>query len=461
MRGKPFFLVAFILALPLVGFGCKGMSQEERQATAPVVLEYWTAFDDVDALRVLIDKYKVERPHLTVNLRQLKADELYPRLIEALADDRAPDIISVHNRSLRQFASKLAPMPASVQDTTIQVVKRKLGTETIVNTRPRNLIGPLQLEREYVQAVKQDVLIDGKIYGLPLSVDTMALYYNKDLLDRAGVPEPPKTWDEFQAAVKKVTRYDKKNARIIQSGAALGTGNNISGADDILYILFKQSDIDFVTREGLAAFGTAPQEVIREYTPAMRVINFYTDFANVTRDTYAWNEDMNGALDKFVNGSLGFFFGYSYHYPVIKARAPQLNVEVLPFPQLNPEQPANVANYWAQTVVAKSAHKNEAWALVDYLVHSQATKEYIDATGRPTALRAFVAAQRERVELAPFMDQLLVAENWYRGRDYAAATRAIFTMLHEWLQPPPDADKELEWRQGVLNRAAARVNQTL
>jgi len=462
MSKKITILILSLLFLPLAGFGCKGLSQTERQATQPVALEYWTVFDDVDAIRALIEKYRAERPYLTVNVRQLRADEFNQRFIEALAEDRGPDIVSIHNRALRQYESKLSPMPSSANDVTIRIVEGKLGSQTIVNTRSRGLISPLQLDREYVQAVKNDVIIGGKIYGLPLSLDTMAVYYNKDLLDRAGVAEPPKNWEEFQAAVKKMTRYDRKTGRILQSGAALGTGNNIPNADDILYILFKQSGLDFATRNGLSVLNAVPQGGTRgELSAAMQVVNFYTDFANSTRDTYTWNEDMDSALDKFVNGSVGFLFGYSYHYPVIKARAPQLNVEILPLFQLNEDQRVNSANYWVQAVSQKSQRKNEAWALIDYLTHSEDTKQYLDATNRPTALRAFINAQSEQPELAPFVSQTLVSDNWYKGKDYQTASRAISTMLREWLQTPPDPDKEIEWRQEILNRAAARVNQTL
>jgi len=64
----------------------------------------------------------------------------------------------------------------------------------------------------------------------------MALFYNKDLLDQAGVPEPPKNWEDFQKAVKKLTKFDKKSGKILQSGTSLGTGNNIAGFEDLLYI---------------------------------------------------------------------------------------------------------------------------------------------------------------------------------------------------------------------------------
>jgi ABC-type glycerol-3-phosphate transport system substrate-binding protein len=360
MSKKILFFISLAVFLAVGGLGCKGLSKQQQAATQPITLEYWTVFDDVDALQTQIDKYKADRPYLTINLKQLRVDELYPRLLEALAEDRGPDIISVRNKWISFYKPKLATMPASVSDTTVRTEKTAVGSKTTVSGSTQNLPSITQIEKEYVQAVKKDVVMDGNIYGLPLSLENMAIYYNKDLLDRAGIAEAPKNWKEFQAAVEKLVKIDKASGKILQSGTALGTGNNISGFEDILYILFKQSGIDLINKDGAVNFNNTSGNINND---AIAVLNFYTDFANQTRSTYSWNEDMEMALDRFINGSVAFFFGYSYHAPVIKARSPQLNVAVLPMLQLNPEEPINVANYWIQSVTEKSKHKNEAWGI--------------------------------------------------------------------------------------------------
>lgn len=435
------------------GFGCKGLSSAQQQATKPVTLEYWTVFDDVDVLQAEINSYRGLRSYLNVNIRQLRADELYPRLVEALAEDHGPDIISIQNRDLGKFLSKLSPMPESVQDTTVLVEKGKFSETVTVNTITQPLVTPAQLDNEYIKVVKDDVLKDGKIYGLPLSIDMMAVYYNKDLLDRAGIAQPPANWEDFQEHVKKITKYDKKTGKIIQSGAAFGTGENVPGSDDLLYILYQQSNLAFVGGNGQAFFNQGGA--------AFDVMNFYTDYANPARDTYSWSADQGDALDAFVNGKVGFFFGYSYHYPIIKSRAPQLDFRILPMFQLNPDKPVNVASYWVQTVVSKSKHQNEAWGLINFLTHSKATKDYLDKTGRPTALRTYIADQKTKPELEPFVNQILIAKNWYRGRDYAAALKAVSDMIARWLQPIGDESRAQEIQAEILNQGAAKVNQTL
>ena len=454
-----FLAISLLLAVfVFTGFGCKGPDVTAITASRAVTLEYWTVFDDVDAINALIAGYRADRPYITVNVRQLRADELYQRLIEALADDTGPDVISVSSRSFKQFASKLAPMPASVSDTKVQVIKGQISTETVVTPSVVAMPTLTQIDREYVKTVRKDVVLDGQIYGLPLSMDTMALYYNKDLLDRASVPEPPKDWVQFQEAVKKSTRFNKLTGKISQAGVAMGTGNNIPGADDLMYILFKQSGLNFVDDSGRAVFGNYSGD----NNPAASVVTFYTDFANASRDTYSWNEEMPNALDNFINGSSVFFFGYSYNDPIIKARAPQLNYDILPMLQLDNENPVNVANYWIQSVVSKSKHQNEAWGLINYLAYSKANQAYLDATGRPTALRAYIPAQKAKLELAPFVSQVLVSDNWYRGRNYDSTRKAISDMCHDWLQPPPRENQKIaQWQQEIMNIAASKINQTL
>jgi len=463
MFKKSFLFLAVILAvLSFVGFGCKGLTAEQQQATAPVSLEYWTVYDDVDALQAAIDKYRASRPYLKVTVRQLRYDELYTRLVEALAEDKGPDIISVPAKNLRAFVTKLAPMPATARDTTVIQRKTMVNTvETVVNTAQIKLPDANTVDREFVQAVKKDAIVSGQIYGLPLSFDTMAIYYNKDLLDRSDVAETPDTWEKFQEAVKKISKTDKDTGRIVQSGAALGASRNVEGFDDLLYILFRQSNIDFVDASGRPAFNRSART--SGETASAGVMNFYTDFANPGRDTYSWNNDMGNSLDAFVQGRTAFFFGYSYDNATIQARAPQLNYGIMPMLQLNSEKPVNAANYWLQTVVGKSKKQNDAWALVNYLTRSQASDEYLTATKRPSARRALIAKQQGDPELAPFVSQILVADSWYRGKDYPTAQNALSAMVDEWLNQPPleDLNRAASLRQDILNRAVSKINQTM
>ncbi|MEV1169500.1 extracellular solute-binding protein [Nonomuraea sp. NPDC049784] len=62
--------------------------------------------------------------------------------------------------------------------------------------------------------------LDGKTYGIPIGANTLALYYNKKILDAAGVdPKSIKDWASLDAALKKVKAAGKKPITF----AAIGT----------------------------------------------------------------------------------------------------------------------------------------------------------------------------------------------------------------------------------------------
>ncbi len=460
---------ALAVMFALSGFGCKSVPADVAERTKPITLEYWTVYDDVDTINALADAYRQDHPYITFKIRQFRADEFYQQFVEALADGTGPDIISVQNKSLGQYQSKLAVMPQSVEDTTVKVVQGQFSNQTVYNNQTITLPNATAIGKEYVQAVGQDVVRNNKVYGLPLSFDTLALYYNKDLLDRVGIAEPPKTWDEFVADVQKLTKFDKaNNNKIIQAGAALGVGNNVPASEDILYVLFRQSGVPFVGSNGKAVFNNTGGTTIEQSGP-FTVLDFYTDFANPTKDRYTWNAGIENALDNFTHGSVAFFFGYYYNYPLIKQRAPQLNFDVVAIPQLNTNSPVNAANYWVQTVPLKSPHQAQAWAFLNYIAHSNANKAYLQKSARPAAIRSYLASQLQAANagatstpavLSPFAAQALVAESWYKGANYEAARQALYDMFDGWLAPPSDLTRINEWKQGVLNRAVDRFNQT-
>ena len=245
---KKFFVLFGISVMLLgLGFGCKGVSKEEQALIQPVELNYWTVFGDTQELRSLAQQFQQIRPHVRVNIRKVRYDEFDSLFVNALADDVGPDIVSMHTRWLRKYLNKLDPMPPAVTASRMYV-KGTYFKETIVETNQIPMPTARGVETAYVAAVADDAVLGKNIYGLPLSLDTLAIYYNKDLLDSAGIPEPPSTWDEFLNAVQNTTKF-APDGSITQAGTALGTGENVNHAADILALLMMQKWCSCCTKQ--------------------------------------------------------------------------------------------------------------------------------------------------------------------------------------------------------------------
>lgn len=453
---KKILSIFLLLTIFLVsGFGCKRLDKETQTAIEPVTIDYWRVFDDSDDFQDIITKYQTMHPHVKINYKKLRFDEYEEELLNAMAEDRGPDIFSVHNTWLKKYESKLEPMPEETK-MAYMVTKGSIKKEVVPEVRVTKAMTLKNLRDSFIDVVFDDVVIDNKIYGLPLSVDTLALYYNRGLLNNAGITEIPEYWNRsFQQNVKKLTMHDNRFG-IIQSGVSLGGSENIFRAADILSVLIMQNGGTMIDDSGSVLFNTVPSIFAeRGYNPGLEALRFYTDFANPAKEVYCWNEDLNNSLEMFIGGNLAMMFGYSYDLPTIKSRAPQLNFSVSNLPQIEGNNNINFANYWVEVVSKKAEDKNVAWDFIQFLTQEEQAKIYLDKTNKPTALRSLINYQKEKdAELAVFVDQVLTAKSWYRGKNPLAAEEIILEMIDNVNNNSLDI-------KTAINLAASKVQQTI
>ena len=452
--------ILFLLAIFLVssGFGCKISSQATQDAMKPITIVYWRVFDESDAFDDIITKYKALHPFVTIEYHKLRYEEYENALLNALAEDRGPDIFSIQSTWLKKYQTKLVPMPETIT-MAYPVVKGTVQKEIVPELRTTNSLTMKELKDNFVDVVGKDVVLeDGKIYGLPLSVDTLAMYYNKDLFNNAGISQVPQYWNkEFLQDIKKLTKQDQKKG-LLQSGVALGGSSNINRYSDILSVLMMQNGAVMMDDSGQVTFNRVPPySKDSNYNPGLEALRFYTDFSNPVKESYAWNNEMPNSLEEFISGNLAIMFSYSYDLPTIKARAPKLNFSVAKMPQIEGEPPTNVnfANYWIEVVSKKSAHPNESWDFIQFITKETQAKSYLEKTKRPTALRSLVGTQKSDNEIGVFADQVLTAKSWYRGKNAQAAEDAIKEMIDAVIKNGSEKIQE------IIDTAAAKVQQTV
>ena len=442
------FLSSFLLFTLLVtmGAGC-GDSKAEEAAAKPVTLTIWRVFDGSDSFEDIMNNYRTVHPNVSFEYKKMRFEEYEDELIEAFAKGKGPDIFSIHNTWVGGYKDLIKPLPETI---TIPYTETRgtLKKETITELRKKNTLTLTDMKKQYVDVVKDDVVISNKIYALPMALDTLVLYYNGDLLNAAGIPEPPKTWIEFQEAVKLLTKVDAQG-KLLQSGAALGSGENIERASDILSVLMLQTGTTMTDSQGRAIFASEDEEK----NPAISALRFYTDFASPLKEVYTWNKEQANSFDAFVGGKTAFFFGYAYHLPLIKNRSPKLDVRITSLPQIGGGKEVNIANYWLETVSKSSKQTDWAWDFIEFATSEEQVTTYLEATNKPTARRALIKNQLEDEQISVFVSQILTAKTWYHGKDASVMEQAFIDLIEEVL-----SGKGL---QDPLIRAQNKINQTL
>lgn len=453
-------LAGFLLlaTLVVVGQGCGTPNAAPPGASKPVTLDYWRVLDDSDAFDEIIKAYRALHPNVTINYRKMRLEEYERELLNALAEDRGPDILSIHNTWVRSYQSKLLPAPASVNLAFREIQGIQKNQVWVQKTLP--VINASQVKNQFVDQVGRDVVIPGEaggkvvdqLWGLPLAMDTMVLYYNKDVLNASGVPTPAANWAEFQDHVKRLTRYDEQG-KLVKPAAGIGTSRNVERSFDLLSLLMMQNGAQMTDANGTPTFNRMPANLNREITPAVEALIFYTDFANPSKEVFTWDDTQPNSYDAFITGKTGYFFGYAYHLPRIRASAPRLNFGVAPIPQIDPAAKVNSANYWVEAVSRKTENPDFAWDFLQFAAGAERAKTYLAKTAKPTALRSLVNEQLNDPDLGTFASQVLTARSWYQGVNVAASEAAFNEMIDSALQGvPPDR---------AVNLAVQTVAQTV
>ncbi|MDR3583692.1 MAG: extracellular solute-binding protein [Candidatus Pacebacteria bacterium] len=447
------------------GCGCK----QKTGANYKVSLEVWGILDDSAAFQSIFDNFKKIDPNVSsITYKKFDSATYRQELINALASGQGPDIFVINNTWLPSFEDKLVAAPANNP----QVLSLK------------------KFQDNFVDVTAADFVDKNQIYATPLSVDSLALYYNKDLLNQAGITAPPATWGDFESDVQKMTQIDSFG-NITQSGAAAGTAYNINRSTDILNLLMMQEGTQMVDSNNQPIFDSYITEPDgQNVSPAQSALDFYTQFSTAGSLYYTWNPILHYSIDAFSEGTTAMMINYSWQMATINSEAPKLNYGVAPIPQFQNGTKLDYASYWGYAVAknkipasssygvpnaaptATDAERvTEAWKLLTYLttkpdgtfigsgggMGQQANNkldpavQYLKATNQPAARRDLVQAQLNDPEMAPFAAGNLIDKSW-RESD-PNSIEAIFASMID------QVNKGQTTTSDAIQAAAQRVRQ--
>jgi ABC-type glycerol-3-phosphate transport system substrate-binding protein len=417
-KNKKKILIISLLSLAVLFFS--GCSSKPVAPESRVKLEVWGLFDNQTDYEKNFKGYQALNALVgSIQYRKMTPETYRDDIIEALAAGQGPDIILIQNNWLPSFKDKLAPSPAEI-------------------------LGEQKMKKNFVDVVISDFVDDGKTYAVPLSVDTLALFYNKDFFNEAGIIFPPKNWEEFVGDSKKLTRLDR-TGQIIRAGAALGTAQNIYRPADILFNLMMQNGTEMgdPSKDEVTFDSGRTGSATVQGSPGRNALDFFVQFSRRSSPYYSWNANMHNSVDAFAEGKLAMMFGYHYQKEAIIAKSPKLNFDIAPLPQLPDTLPVTYANYWGFAVLQnKNAGGNvpndirirEAWKLLSFLAtrpdgSAQAlavggstkgappadydpTKAYLQNNPAPAARRDLIELQKDDLELGVFAMQNLIAKSF-------------------------------------------------
>lgn len=427
MSKKEKIIIGSIAAVVVIGivlifiFGRK----EADPYNYKLKLEIWGPLDDSYVYSEMFNAYRTIYPQITeITYKKLNYDTYEREVIDAMATGQGPDIFLIHNTWLPSFDDKI--VPASAQNFSEQ-----------------------KFRQNFVDVCLNDFFRQGQVWAAPLSVDSLGLYYNKDLFNEKGITSPPKDWEEFIKDARIMTKINSANNEIIQSGVALGlsdnnsTGGGINRATDILSLLMLQNGTEIVDFNKRVALGEIRIDNGAPTSPGVNALEFYSSFARSGSLNYMWNSRRHYSIDAFSEGSVAMMFNYSWQRQNIRDKSPKLNFDAAPIPQFSAGAPINYANYWGFVVaknktvqgISNNTRITEAWKLINFMT-TKPEKDwtvpkaglgggsinpkfdpainYLMKTSKPAARKDLIEQQKTDSNLSVFALGNLIARSWYQ-----------------------------------------------
>ncbi|MFH0749972.1 MAG: sugar ABC transporter substrate-binding protein [Candidatus Gottesmanbacteria bacterium] len=373
---KRFIAIVIVLMLLVAGlFGGRfifSMIDSSKQVT----LTYWGLWENEVVVKPVIAAFEAKNPKIKIQYIKQSQKQYRERLQAAIDRGEGPDIFRFHNTWVPMLYNQLSTVPQTVMT-------------------------PVQFKNAFYPVASADLVAGETIYGIPLMIDGLGLYYNEELFARAGITAPPSTWEELLTMIPKIAKLEGENFTV--SAIALGTTNNVEHYSDILATMMMQNGADL----------TSPTS-----KEAEEALAFYHKFATPQDPIYTWNETMDNSIYAFAIGKVAMILAPSWRAFDIHEINPNVRFKIAPIPQL-PGNTINWATYWVEGVSNKSKYQKQAWEFTKFLTSKEgATIMYSEAQkarklfGEPYALVELGTTIKDDPYIGAYISQAATAKSF-------------------------------------------------
>lgn len=387
-----------------------------------------------EAVRAMIPGFEAQHPGVRVRVQQIPWSAAHEKLLTAYVGDAMPDLFQAGNTWLPELAAlgAVAPLDDRVRES------KEIKPD------------------DYFAGIWETNVVDGCLYGIPWYVDTRLLFYRADLLRAAGYAEPPRTWDQWRAAM--------------QALKARGGGERFAALVplrewQIPVVLALQRGAELL-RDGdrygnfrAAEFRSAFEFYLSLFRDGFAPSGGETQVANVYQD--------------FAAGYFVFYVSGPWNLGEFSRRMPSQLADAwatAPLPSAGEDYPGvSLAGGSSLAVFAGSPRQEAAWQLIEYLSTARQQLELYRLTGDLPSRRgawtdealggdARVAAFRTQLEAVRSTPKI---PEWERVAEkimqYAeAAVRHTMTADEALTALDADVDRMLEKRRWLLQQASSR-----
>ena len=379
---------------------------------------------DIAVWQKLSADFEKTHPGIKLKVEVNDWDSYWEKLRVLVAGGTAPDVFAMDASNYPDWQARGA----------------LLNLQPFVDAEPDLLKGVFPISLEAYRTP------DG-YYGLPRDIQTIALFYNKDMFDAAGVAYPSDTWtwDDLRVAAKKLTRDKNGDGTIDQWG-----------------LFAELIDMEVFWSSVLWSYGAEIVDVKNGKTligspEAMKAWNFIAGMVLDDKSIPTSEQLRQFGLDGFQAGVTAM--GVSGHWSVPDYGPAAFKWGVAPMPK-GPAGRATSINSAGFTISSTTQHPKEAWELLKFAIGPHAQEELaqlgfaIPIQEAITSSPAYLVQKNAPIDHKLFVDALAYAHLKPVFKGYEEWASAVGDALHRaWSGEVPIAD--------AINEAVAAGDEVL
>ena len=242
---------------------------------------YWEAENQQASMGKLIDRYNATQSRYTLTAKYIPFADFKKRLSIGASADELPDLVVIDSSDHASYAA--------------------MGIFADVT-------GCFDTD-SYFEGPISSATLDGRLYGIPMGANCLALYYNEDMLEKAGV-KVPTTWSELRSAAAELSHDNV-------SGLIFSSRQNEEGTFNFMPWLWSA---------GADAFNIGSPQGVR----ALTMVRDLVESGFMSSEVINWTQ--GDVMNQFISGNAAMMINGPWQVPLIRKEAPDLrwNVTLLP-----------------------------------------------------------------------------------------------------------------------------------
>lgn len=281
---KKKILAALLSIVIVAGIFSGTVAAQASEGTEDITLwYYWETESHQVALNEMIDNYNSQQSDYKLTAKYVPFADFKKQLSIGASASELPDLVLLDSPDHASYAS-------------MGIFADITGKFDVSN---------------YYEGPVASATMDGILYGVPFGCNCLALYYNTDMFEAAGITEAPTTWDELKEVAEKLTT------------------DSVTG---LAFCSLQNEEGTFNFTPWLWSTGASSYEINSEGgIKALTFVKELVDSGVMSKECINWTQ--GDVMNQFISGNVAMMVNGPWQIPTIRSEAADLNWDVALLPK--------------------------------------------------------------------------------------------------------------------------------